>query len=149
MSKFHFVKEERVPFLFYTDIRSELCYLTYDEDVCGQPVPGRFRLDVCCCTVGAAWGKECEACPDPGTREYEMLCPRGPGFANRGDILTGRPVYKGKSHSQNIVSAQDVHFKPQRSPSRAHLQSSKVLHCSVKMNSSIGDSGVNPCVTPV
>ncbi|XP_053097505.1 fibrillin-2 isoform X2 [Pangasianodon hypophthalmus] len=76
------------------DIRSELCYLTYDEDMCGQPVPGRFRMDVCCCTVGAAWGKECEACPEPGTREYEMLCPRGPGFANRGDIITGRPMYK-------------------------------------------------------
>ncbi|KAI4882658.1 hypothetical protein NFI96_001503 [Prochilodus magdalenae] len=76
------------------DIRSEHCYLTYDEDMCGQPVGGRFRMDACCCTVGAAWGKECEACPEPGTREYETLCPRGPGFANRGDVLTGRPVYK-------------------------------------------------------
>lgn len=82
-------------FLLYIDIRSELCYLTYDEDMCGQPVPGRFRMDVCCCTVGAAWGKECEACPEPGTREYETLCPRGPGFGNRGDIITGRPTYKG------------------------------------------------------
>ncbi|KAL7847601.1 hypothetical protein AOLI_G00223190 [Acnodon oligacanthus] len=76
------------------DIRSEHCYLTYDEDMCGLPVAGRFRMDACCCTVGAAWGKECEACPEPGTREYEALCPRGPGFANRGDMLTGRPVYK-------------------------------------------------------
>lgn len=99
MNKMYVVKE-RLPFLFFVDIRSELCYLTYDEDMCGQPVPGRFRMDVCCCTVGAAWGKECEACPEPGTREYETLCPRGPGFANRGDILPGRPMYKGKSHSQ-------------------------------------------------
>lgn len=76
--------------------------------MCGQPVPGRFRMDVCCCTVGAAWGKECEACPEPGTREYEVLCPRGPGFANRGDIVTGRPMYKGKSHSQSIISAQEA-----------------------------------------
>uniref|UniRef100_A0A8B9LZJ9 Fibrillin 2 n=1 Tax=Astyanax mexicanus TaxID=7994 RepID=A0A8B9LZJ9_ASTMX len=76
------------------DIRLEHCYLTYDEDECVQPVSGRFRMDACCCTVGAAWGKECEACPEPGTREYEALCPRGPGFANRGDVLTGRPVYK-------------------------------------------------------
>ncbi|XP_076876101.1 fibrillin-2 [Brachyhypopomus gauderio] len=76
------------------DIRSEHCYLTYDEDVCGQPLPGRFRMDACCCTVGGAWGKECEACPEPGTRLYEALCPRGPGFANRPDVLTGRPLYK-------------------------------------------------------
>ncbi|XP_067114081.1 fibrillin-2-like [Osmerus mordax] len=75
------------------DIRSEHCYLTYDEDLCTKPVPGRFRMDACCCTVGAAWGKECEACPEPGTRQYEALCPRGPGFANR-DVLTGRPFYK-------------------------------------------------------
>ncbi|TSK16121.1 Fibrillin-2 [Bagarius yarrelli] len=76
------------------DIRAELCYLTYDEDICGLLVPGRFRMNVCCCTIGAAWGKECDACPEPGTRNYEMLCPRGPGFANRADIFMGRPMYK-------------------------------------------------------
>ncbi|XP_041916071.1 fibrillin-2-like [Alosa sapidissima] len=76
------------------DVRSEHCYLTYDEDTCAQPVSGRFRMDACCCTVGAAWGKECEACPEPGNRDYDLLCPRGPGFANRGDVLTGRPFYK-------------------------------------------------------
>ncbi|KAI1905149.1 hypothetical protein AGOR_G00013160 [Albula goreensis] len=76
------------------DVRSEHCYLTWDEDECAKPVSGRFRMDACCCTVGAAWGSDCEACPEPGSREYEALCPRGPGFANRGDILTGRPFYK-------------------------------------------------------
>lgn len=79
------------------DVRSEHCYLTYDEDTCTQPVSGRFRMDACCCTVGGAWGKECEACPELGSREFDILCPRGPGFANRGDVLTGRPFYKGKS----------------------------------------------------
>lgn len=77
------------------DVRSELCFLTYDEDVCLQPVPGRFRMDVCCCTVGLAWGRDCELCPEPGTSPFEALCPRGPGFANKGDVLTGRAVYKG------------------------------------------------------
>uniref|UniRef100_A0A8C2A5X6 Fibrillin-1 n=1 Tax=Cyprinus carpio TaxID=7962 RepID=A0A8C2A5X6_CYPCA len=76
------------------DVRSELCFLTYDEDVCLQPVPGRFRMDVCCCTVGLAWGRDCELCPEPGTSPFEALCPRGPGFANKGDVLTGRAVYK-------------------------------------------------------
>ncbi|CAH7022059.1 Fbn2 [Phodopus roborovskii] len=76
------------------DIRVEHCFLKWDEDECGHPVPGKFRMDACCCAVGAAWGTECEECPKPGTKEYETLCPRGPGFANRGDILTGRPFYK-------------------------------------------------------
>nr|XP_051699350.1 fibrillin-2 isoform X4 [Oryctolagus cuniculus] len=76
------------------DIRMEQCFLKWDEDECIHPVPGKFRMDACCCAVGAAWGSECEECPKPGTKEYEALCPRGPGFANRGDVLTGRPFYK-------------------------------------------------------
>ncbi|XP_035169251.1 fibrillin-2-like [Oxyura jamaicensis] len=72
----------------------EQCYLKWDEDECIQSVPGKFRMDACCCAVGAAWGSDCEECPKPGTKEYESLCPRGPGFSNRGDILTGRPFYK-------------------------------------------------------
>lgn len=81
----------------YLDIRSEQCYLKWDEDECGEPLLGRYRLDMCCCSVGEAWGADCEACPKPGTPEYKSICPRGPGFANRGDIITGRPFYKGAS----------------------------------------------------
>uniref|UniRef100_A0AAY4E663 Fibrillin 2b n=1 Tax=Denticeps clupeoides TaxID=299321 RepID=A0AAY4E663_9TELE len=76
------------------DVRSEQCYMKWDEDECGEPLPGKYRVDMCCCSVGAAWGVDCEACPKPGTEEYKAICPRGPGFANRGDILTGRPFYK-------------------------------------------------------
>ncbi|NXD85850.1 FBN2 protein, partial [Halcyon senegalensis] len=76
------------------DVRMEQCYLKWDEDECIQSVPGKFRMDACCCAVGAAWGSDCEECPKPGTKEYEALCPRGPGFSSRGDILTGRPFYK-------------------------------------------------------
>ncbi|NXQ28620.1 FBN2 protein, partial [Alaudala cheleensis] len=76
------------------DIRMEQCYLRWEEEECVQPVPGRLRMDSCCCAVGAAWGSGCERCPVPGTEEHRALCPRGPGFSNRGDVLTGRPFYK-------------------------------------------------------
>ncbi|KAG9350651.1 hypothetical protein JZ751_024540 [Albula glossodonta] len=76
------------------DVRNEQCYMKWDEDECGEPLPGRYRVDMCCCTVGAAWGIDCEECPKPGSPEYKSICPRGTGFANRGDILTGRPFYK-------------------------------------------------------
>ncbi|XP_066459257.1 fibrillin-2 [Eleutherodactylus coqui] len=76
------------------DLRMEQCFLKWDEDECVQPVPGRFRLDACCCTVGQAWGSDCDECPKPGTAEYDIICPRGPGFTNRGDVLSGRPFYK-------------------------------------------------------
>ncbi|NXR54658.1 FBN2 protein, partial [Hippolais icterina] len=76
------------------DIRTEQCYLRWEEEECVQPVPGRLRMDSCCCAVGAAWGSGCERCPMPGTEEHRALCPRGPGFSNRGDVLTGRPFFK-------------------------------------------------------
>ncbi|XP_033936716.1 fibrillin-2b [Pseudochaenichthys georgianus] len=76
------------------DTRSEQCYLKWHEDECGEPLPGRYRMDMCCCSVGSAWGVDCEECPLPGSPEYRSICPRGPGFANRGEILTGRPFYK-------------------------------------------------------
>ncbi|XP_049443747.1 fibrillin-2b isoform X1 [Epinephelus fuscoguttatus] len=76
------------------DTRSEQCYMKWHEDECGEPLPGRYRVDMCCCSVGAAWGVDCEECPKPTSPEYRAICPRGPGFANRGEILTGRPFYK-------------------------------------------------------
>ncbi|KAF0042112.1 hypothetical protein F2P81_005644 [Scophthalmus maximus] len=76
------------------DTRSEQCFLKWHEDECGEPLPGRYRMDMCCCSVGSAWGIDCEECPKADTPEYKAICPRGPGFANRGDILTGRPFYK-------------------------------------------------------
>uniref|UniRef100_A0A8D0D984 Fibrillin-1 n=1 Tax=Sander lucioperca TaxID=283035 RepID=A0A8D0D984_SANLU len=76
------------------DTRSEQCYMKWHEDECGEPLPGRYRVDMCCCLVGSAWGIDCEECPKPDTPEYRAICPRGPGFANRGEILTGRPFYK-------------------------------------------------------
>lgn len=78
------------------DVRVEQCYMRWDEDECTEPLPGKFRMDMCCCSVGSAWGSDCEECPRPGSSEYKALCPRGPGFANRGDVLSGRPFYKGE-----------------------------------------------------
>lgn len=34
-----------------------------------------FRAQ-CCCTLGVAWGPECELCPLPGTPERMDLCSR-------------------------------------------------------------------------
>ncbi|TFK01273.1 type 1 phosphatidylinositol 4,5-bisphosphate 4-phosphatase [Platysternon megacephalum] len=76
------------------DVRVEQCYMKWDEDECTVPLPGKYRIDMCCCSVGLAWGSDCEECPRAGSSEYKAICPRGPGFANRGDVLSGRPFYK-------------------------------------------------------
>ncbi|XP_025841448.2 fibrillin-3 isoform X4 [Vulpes vulpes] len=75
------------------DMRLEPCFLRWDEDECGAALPGKYRMDVCCCSVGAAWGAACEACPEPGSPAFASLCPRGLGFASR-DFLSGQPFYK-------------------------------------------------------
>ncbi|XP_032164950.1 fibrillin-3 isoform X7 [Mustela erminea] len=75
------------------DMRLEPCFLHWDEDECGAALPGKHRMDVCCCSVGAAWGAACEACPEPESPAFASLCPRGPGFASR-DFLSGQPFYK-------------------------------------------------------
>uniref|UniRef100_A0A7N6BM21 Fibrillin 2b n=1 Tax=Anabas testudineus TaxID=64144 RepID=A0A7N6BM21_ANATE len=92
------------------DMRSEQCYMKWHEDECGEPLPGRYRVDMCCCSVGAAWGIDCEECPKPGTPEYRSICPRGPGFANRGDILTGKPFYKGTNNLNLLNMDTSIQF---------------------------------------
>ncbi|XP_067327502.1 fibrillin-1 isoform X1 [Anolis sagrei] len=75
------------------DIRLESCYLGHDYEDCALPIGGRHRLDACCCSIGAAWGPDCDECPTKGTPDYEALCPRGPGFSSR-DPVNGKPFYK-------------------------------------------------------
>uniref|UniRef100_A0A7N9ATH0 Fibrillin 1 n=1 Tax=Mastacembelus armatus TaxID=205130 RepID=A0A7N9ATH0_9TELE len=76
------------------DLRTEQCYLTHEDERCGTPIPGKHRVDACCCSVGVAWGPECDECPEKATPEYAQLCPRGPGFSHRGDFINGRPFLK-------------------------------------------------------
>lgn len=57
------------------DVRMEQCYLRWDEDECVQPVPGRSRMDSCCCAVGAAWGSDSSAAPCPAPRSTRLCAP--------------------------------------------------------------------------
>jgi len=48
--------------------------------VCGSPLGEEGPRSSCCCSVGAAWGPDCEKCPEPGTAEFDLVCPGGIGF---------------------------------------------------------------------
>ncbi|XP_046720263.1 fibrillin-1 [Silurus meridionalis] len=76
------------------DLRTEYCYLSHVDERCGTSIPGRHRVDACCCSVGVAWGPECDECPEKGSADYNRLCPRGPGFSHRGDFINGKPFLK-------------------------------------------------------
>ncbi|MEE6503116.1 hypothetical protein FKM82_004742 [Ascaphus truei] len=85
------------------DIRLETCYLSHEEEECSSAIAGRHRMDACCCSVGAAWGPECEECPIKGTPEFESLCPRGPGFASK-EITPGKTFSKDINECKMIPS---------------------------------------------
>uniref|UniRef100_A0A8C3G947 Fibrillin-1 n=1 Tax=Cyclopterus lumpus TaxID=8103 RepID=A0A8C3G947_CYCLU len=84
------------------DLRMEHCYLTHEDERCGAAIAGKQRVDACCCSVGVAWGPECDECPERGTPEYIQLCPRGPGFSHRGDFINGRPFLKDLNECRMI-----------------------------------------------
>uniref|UniRef100_A0AAR2LSK7 Fibrillin 1 n=1 Tax=Pygocentrus nattereri TaxID=42514 RepID=A0AAR2LSK7_PYGNA len=86
------------------DLRTEQCYLSHEDERCGAVIPGRHRVDTCCCSVGVAWGPECDECPEKGTPEHSLLCPRGPGFSHRGDFINGKPFLKDINECKMIHS---------------------------------------------
>ena len=61
--------------------------MDYRHGQCTSPIEGKFSKNICCCSVGRAWGGDkCEACPKPGSQIFAELCPKGDGFNERTDI---------------------------------------------------------------
>lgn len=52
------------------DLREEICYMQFDKGRCLKPFTGLYRKMLCCCSLGRAWGNNCEQCPRPGTGTY-------------------------------------------------------------------------------
>uniref|UniRef100_A0A8D8X304 Fibrillin-2 n=1 Tax=Cacopsylla melanoneura TaxID=428564 RepID=A0A8D8X304_9HEMI len=61
------------------DMRREYCYLNYTDGICSLPMSNEQTRMVCCCSMGQAWGKPCQACPPPASRDYILLCGSKPG----------------------------------------------------------------------
>lgn len=57
------------------------CFLIVpDEGRCEHPLPTSLTQVMCCCTVGKAWGSNCERCPQVGTVAFGKICPAGIGY---------------------------------------------------------------------
>nr|XP_043898568.1 latent-transforming growth factor beta-binding protein 3 isoform X2 [Solea senegalensis] len=56
----------------------EQCFL--DNSDCTRPL-GYITQETCCCTVGKAWGRNCESCPEVGTVAFRKICPAGKGYS--------------------------------------------------------------------
>uniref|UniRef100_A0A3P9K6R8 Latent transforming growth factor beta binding protein 3 n=1 Tax=Oryzias latipes TaxID=8090 RepID=A0A3P9K6R8_ORYLA len=57
------------------------CFLLASESKgCEHPLSTQITQEMCCCTVGKAWGRNCEKCPHVGTVAFSKICPAGKGY---------------------------------------------------------------------
>ncbi|XP_071396377.1 latent-transforming growth factor beta-binding protein 3 [Centroberyx affinis] len=57
------------------------CFLMVSEvGRCEHALPTPLTQEMCCCTVGSAWGSSCERCPQVGTVAFSKICPAGKGY---------------------------------------------------------------------
>uniref|UniRef100_A0A8C5EST5 Latent transforming growth factor beta binding protein 3 n=1 Tax=Gouania willdenowi TaxID=441366 RepID=A0A8C5EST5_GOUWI len=62
-------------------VESAQCFRIVSESRgCEHPLPTHLTQEVCCCTVGKAWGHHCERCPQVGTVAFSKICPAGKGY---------------------------------------------------------------------
>ncbi|XP_078261441.1 latent-transforming growth factor beta-binding protein 1-like isoform X2 [Rhinoraja longicauda] len=47
---------------------------------CMHPLSVQLSKQMCCCSVGKAWGTICEKCPILGTAAFKQICPGGMGY---------------------------------------------------------------------
>lgn len=57
---------------------------------CLHPVSAQLSRQLCCCSVGKAWGPRCDRCPSPGTAKFKEICPGGMGYT----VLPNPPFHK-------------------------------------------------------
>ncbi|XP_051278723.1 latent-transforming growth factor beta-binding protein 1 isoform X2 [Dicentrarchus labrax] len=57
---------------------------------CLHPMSAQLSKQLCCCSVGKAWGPRCDKCPPPGTAKFKEICPGGMGYT----VIPNPPVNK-------------------------------------------------------
>uniref|UniRef100_A0A8C0ZHM1 Latent-transforming growth factor beta-binding protein 1 n=1 Tax=Cyanistes caeruleus TaxID=156563 RepID=A0A8C0ZHM1_CYACU len=70
--------------------RKQCYYHISDVRLCDSVLAKNITKEECCCTVGAAWGDNCETYPCPMPVEYQEICPLGKGYIPQEDLLSGK-----------------------------------------------------------
>ncbi|XP_033859742.3 latent-transforming growth factor beta-binding protein 1-like isoform X3 [Acipenser ruthenus] len=66
---------------------------------CMHPVSVQLSKQLCCCSVGKAWGPHCEKCPILGTAAFKEICPGGMGYTVTGPYKKVIPGIKNQPDS--------------------------------------------------
>uniref|UniRef100_H3C340 Latent-transforming growth factor beta-binding protein 3 n=1 Tax=Tetraodon nigroviridis TaxID=99883 RepID=H3C340_TETNG len=112
------------------------CFLMASESRgCEHALPTYLTQDMCCCTVGKAWGPHCQPCPQIGTVAFSKICPAGKGYfyKERREIFAFPPI---------------VYRKPDQdgSPRRRRLLSSRPRVPGVRLVKKALGGKLSPCV---
>lgn len=106
-------------------VEQGFCYRAIAETGnCQHPLPTRLSQEICCCTVGKAWGSNCERCPQDGTASFKKICPAGKGmsYLTYRSILSFQPSWPNIEHNPNPKNE----FKPQEVPIQTTTQLSSI-----------------------
>nr|XP_033957003.1 latent-transforming growth factor beta-binding protein 1 [Pseudochaenichthys georgianus] len=76
---------------------------------CLHPVSTQLSKQLCCCSVGKAWGPRCDKCPPPGTAKFKDICPGGMGYT----VLPNPPVNKPIT-----INQEPIEIPPQPLPNQ-------------------------------
>ncbi|XP_066553217.1 latent-transforming growth factor beta-binding protein 1 isoform X2 [Amia ocellicauda] len=72
---------------------------------CMHPVSVQLSKQLCCCSVGKAWGPHCDKCPILGTAAFKEICPGGMGYT-----VTG--TYRNLGHRNQPDSGTKIKISP-------------------------------------
>ncbi|XP_019737683.1 latent-transforming growth factor beta-binding protein 1 isoform X1 [Hippocampus comes] len=75
---------------------------------CLHPVSAQLSKQLCCCSVGKAWGPHCDKCPPPGTAMFKEICPGGMGYT----VLPNPPINKPVTVHQTPIDPLIPHPLP-------------------------------------
>ncbi|CAG00601.1 unnamed protein product, partial [Tetraodon nigroviridis] len=90
------------------------CFLMASESRgCEHALPTYLTQDMCCCTVGKAWGPHCQPCPQIGTVAFSKICPAGKGYfyKERREIFAFPPIVYRKP-DQDVKKALGGKLSP-------------------------------------
>uniref|UniRef100_A0AAY5L728 Latent-transforming growth factor beta-binding protein 1 n=1 Tax=Esox lucius TaxID=8010 RepID=A0AAY5L728_ESOLU len=75
---------------------------------CLHPVSAQLSKQLCCCSVGKAWGPRCEKCPLPGTAKFKEICPGGMGYTVTGSYKPKPPSHLPKTPIQPVSTNKPI-----------------------------------------
>ncbi|XP_069090798.1 latent-transforming growth factor beta-binding protein 1 isoform X2 [Pleurodeles waltl] len=92
----HMISEEKAPCFRFVSAGKQ----------CMHPLSVQLSRQLCCCSVGKAWGPHCEKCPLPGTAAFKDICPGGMGYTVSGSSRTKvnfhQPAVRVQPPSTNV-----------------------------------------------